>query len=240
MAIQAWGVFLARYLEDSYFPDATQFTYAIIGGLSISQSLMVSPLVGWANQRLGTKISMLIGTALVSLSFLTSSFATKIWHLCLAQGCCFGYGMGFLYLTSATIVPQWFTKKRSLAVGLASSGAGFGGIVYNLGAGAAIPSLGLPWTYRLLALLTFVVNLICSILLKDRNKAVQPDKKLFNMREFGHISILLLVAWGVFTELGYIVLLYSLPNYAQSIGLTAQQGSVVGAVLNVGKEQCMI
>lgn len=196
---------------------------------------MVSPLVGWANHKLGTKISMLIGTALVSLSFLTSSFATKIWHLCLAQGCCFGYGMGFLYLTSATIVPQWFTKRRSLAVGLASSGAGFGGIVYNLGVGAAIPSLGLPWTYRLLALLTFVVNLVCSILLKDRNKAVQPDQKRFNLREFGHVSILLLIAWGVFTELGYIVLLYSLPNYAQSIGLSAQQGSVVGAVLNIGK-----
>lgn len=198
---------------------------------------MVSPLVAWANYRLGTKISMLIGTVLISLSFLASSFATEIWHLCLAQGCCFGYGMGFLYLTSTTILPQWFTTKRSLALGLASSGAGFGGIVYNLTAGAAIPSLGLPWTYRLLALLTFVVNLVCSILLKDRNKAVQPDEKLFNIREFGHISIWLLTAWGVFTELGYVVLLYSLPNYAQSIGLSAQQGSVVGAVLNIGKQK---
>jgi MFS family permease len=35
--------------------------------------------------------------------------------------------------------------------------------------------------------------------------------------------------------LGYIVLLFSLPNYANYIGLTAHQGSVVGAILNLGQ-----
>jgi MFS family permease len=35
--------------------------------------------------------------------------------------------------------------------------------------------------------------------------------------------------------LGYIVLLFSLPNYARSVGLSAHQGSVVGAVLNLGQ-----
>jgi len=35
--------------------------------------------------------------------------------------------------------------------------------------------------------------------------------------------------------LGYVVLLFSLPNYAASIGLTAQQGSVVGAMMNLGQ-----
>lgn len=35
--------------------------------------------------------------------------------------------------------------------------------------------------------------------------------------------------------LGYIVLLFSLPNYANSIGLTAQQGAIIGAVLNLGQ-----
>lgn len=44
----------------------------------------------------------------------------------------------------------------------------------------------------------------------------------------------LLIAWGIITELGYIVLLYSLPNYAQTIGLSARQGSVVGAMLSLG------
>jgi MFS family permease len=142
--------------------------------------------------------------------------------------------MGFLYLTATAVLPQWFSQRRSLAVGIASSGAGVGGIVYNLVAGAAAESLGLPWTYRVLAFCSLGVNLICSLLLKDRNKIVKPSQRSFDLLELARIEVVLLVAWGIVTELGYIVLWYSLPHYATSIGLTQKQGSVVGAVLNLG------
>lgn len=230
----AWGVFLAHFLAESTFQNATHLQYALIGGLSISQSLLISPLVAMSNEKLGTRVSLLFGTILVSVSMLASSFATEIWHLFLSQGACFGYGMGFLYLTASAVLPQWFSKRRSLAVGVASSGAGIGGLAYNLGAGAGLDDIGWRWTYIVLAISTLIVNLTSAILLKDRNKLVQPQKRSFDIREFGHISTLLIICWGWMTELGYITLLYSLPNYAQSIGLTAKQGSIVGAVLSLG------
>lgn len=230
----AWGIFLAHFLANSTFPDATQLEYALVGGLSISMALFASPAIGFSNEKFGTRATLFIGTALVSLALFTASFATQVWHLFLSQGVCFGFGLGFTYITATPVLSQWFLKKRSLAVGIASAGAGAGGIAYNLGAGAAVQTLGVSWTYRLLALCTLVVNLACSILLKDRNSSVQPHKASFNLREYSHISVVLVILWGVFTELGYIVLLYSLPNYALSIGLTAHQGSVVGAMLNVG------
>lgn len=230
----AWGIFLAHFLSHSTYPDATQLEYALVGGLSISMALFASPAIGFSNEKFGTRPTLLIGTALVSLALFTSSFATQVWQLFLSQGACFGFGLGFTYITATPVLSQWFLRKRSLAVGIASAGAGAGGIAYNLGAGAAVQSLGVGWTYRILALCTLVVNFTCSILLKDRNSSVQPHKRSFNLREYSHISVILVILWGVFTELGYIVLLYSLPNYALSIGLTAQQGSVVGAMLNVG------
>ena len=46
---------------------------------------------------------------------------------------------------------------------------------------------------------------------------------------------MLLLGWGFFSMMGYIVLLFSLPNYATSIGLSAQQGSIIGSVLNLGQ-----
>ena len=57
---------------------------------------------------------------------------------------------------------------------------------------------------------------------------------MFDYSGFRQIQVLLVVRWGVFTELGYIVLLYSLPDYASSIGLAALQGSLVGTLLNLG------
>ena len=165
---------------------------------------------------------------------LTASFATQIWHLFLSQGVCFGWGLGFLYITSAPLLGQWFSTKRSLAVGIAAAGAGVGGIAYNLAAGAGVETFGVRWTYRVLALCTFIVNLICSILLKEPKGFVKTPRQAFDRREFGHVSVLLIIVWGWCTEMGYIVLLYSLPTYARSIGLSAHQGAVVGAVLNIG------
>lgn len=230
----AWGVFLAHFLSHSTFEGATHLQYALIGGLSISQALLVSTVVAKTNEKLGIRFSLSLGTLLVSASLLAASYATKVWHLFLSQGVCFGYGMGFLYITASAVLPQWFSKRRSLSVAIASSGAGFGGLAYNLGAGAGIERVGWGWTYAILAISTLLVNLTCTILMKDRNKLVMPHKRSFDMRQLAHISTWLIIIWGWLTELGYVTLLYSLPNYAISIGLTASQGSVVGAMLNLG------
>lgn len=229
----AWGVFLAQFLSHSTFEGASHLQYALIGGLSISQALLVSTLVAKIHEKLGIRFSLLLGTLLVSASLLAASYATKVWHLFLSQGACFGYGMGFLYITASAVLPQWFSKRRSLAVAIASSGAGFGGLAFNLGAGASIERVGWDWTYVILAISTLGVNLTCTILMKDRNKLIRPHERCFDVRQLAHISTWLIIVWGWLTELGFITLLYSLPNYAISVGLT-HQGSVVGAMLNLG------
>lgn len=197
-------------------------------------ALLFSPLVAASVRMFSTNITMAFGTAFVFCSLFTASYASQIWHLFLSQGVCFGFGMGFLYIPATGVLPQWFSAKRSLAVGLATSGAGVGGVAYNLIAGAAIRNLGLEWTYRLLALCALAANASSSILLRDRNKTVKPNKTSFDWRELGHIEVWLVILWGFLSELGYIVLLYSLPHYATTIGLSQSQGSVVGAVLNAG------
>lgn len=211
----------------------------MIGGLSISQALLVSPLVSLSNRKLGTRPTLLIGTVLVFGSMLSASFASKIWHLFLSQGVCFGYGMGFLYITATSVLPKWFSRRRSLVLGIASAGAGIGGLAYNLGAGVGVEKVGLPWTYRILAFCSLAMNLIGSLMLKDRKTTSSGtnrnnDHKAFDLRDYGRVQVVLVVVWGLLTELGFITLLYSLPNYATSIGLTARQGSVIGAMLNLG------
>jgi hypothetical protein len=43
--IQACGIFLAHYLSNNTFVGATPLQYAFIVGLSVSQSLLLSPLI---------------------------------------------------------------------------------------------------------------------------------------------------------------------------------------------------
>ena len=230
----AYGVFLSHFLSNETYPDATPLWYAFIGGLSISQALFVSPLSTLSTRYWGTRATLSIGIVIETLALIGSSLSKSIWQLLLSQGVCFGWGMGFLYNGSINIIPQWFSSKRSLANGITASGAGIWGIVYNLLGGAMIQRLGVPWAYRVLAICGFFFNFVSLILVRDRNKVVNARQSAFDFRLFARPEFILLLGWGFLSEWGYIALLYSLPDYATSIGLSAQQGSVVGAMLNLG------
>lgn len=231
---QAYSVFLAYFLKTNTFPSTSPLIYALVGGLSISQGLMVSPLTVYTNNKFGVRTTLLIGTTLQTIALIGASFASKMWHLILSQGICFGWGMGFLFVGSASIIPQWFLKRRSLAQGFVSSGAGVGGFVWSLIAGALLPRIGLAWTFRVLALGSLAFNLVTSLLTRDRNAAVKPTQQTFNHRLFLRFEFLMLLGWGFLTELGYVTVYYSLPDFATTINLTARQGSIVNALLCLG------
>lgn len=231
----SYGVFLAYYLANDYYPGAIPLEFAFIGGLSISQALLVSPLSTYITRAYGTRTTLLLGVAFETLALIGASFTHKTWQLFLSQGVCFGFGMGFLFVGSVGIIPQWFTKKRSLANGIATAGSGLGGMMYSLATNAMIDRLGVGWALRILGILACVVNFTCAMLIRDRNKAVGSIQLAFDYTLFKRPGFLLLLGWGFFSLCGYIVLLFSLPNYATSIGLSAQQGSIIGAVLNLGQ-----
>lgn len=126
---KSYGVFLANYLATDYFPGATYLQFAFVGGLSISQALLVSPVATELIRRCGTRTTLLAGVFLETLALVGASFATKTWQLFLSQGVCFGWGIGFQFVASVNIIPQWFLRRRSVANGLATGGSGFGGMV---------------------------------------------------------------------------------------------------------------
>ncbi|CRK23622.1 hypothetical protein BN1708_013741 [Verticillium longisporum] len=220
----SWAVIMAHYSNESTDLKASHFEYAIVGGLSVSQALLCSPVATQCHKHLGMRATMLIGSFII--------------FLVLAQGMCFGWGMGFLYIPASSVLPPWFSTKRSLAVGLSTSGAGIGGLIYSLVTNTAIDRFGVHWTYRILAVCALIANVVASLFLRETGgkarRVARRDELRFNPRDFGRVQVLLVMIWGIATELGYIVLLYSLPSYAASVGMTPTQGSVANALLNLG------
>ncbi|KAL8989072.1 MAG: hypothetical protein Q9177_001959 [Variospora cf. flavescens] len=231
----SYGVFLQFYLDNDHYPGASALQFAFVGGLSISMALLVSPAATTTTRLYGTRVTLLIGVFFETLALIGASFAHEIWQLFLSQGICFGWGMGYLFVGSVGIVPQWFTTKRSFASGIATAGSGLGGLMYSLATNAMIHSLGVGWAFRILGILAFTINTICALLIKDRNKAIGSSQLAFDYTLFARPEYLLLLGWGFFSMLGYIVLLFSLPSYATSIGLSPNQGSIVGGLLNLGQ-----
>lgn len=231
----SYGVFLAHYLANNTFPGASYLEYAFVGSLSISCAMLISPVATYTTRVYGTRTTLLLGVFLETASLIGASFATTIWQLFLSQGICFGFGMGFLFVGSVGVVPQWFTTRRSLANGFATSGSGFGGLVYSLATGAMIQSIGLAWAFRVLGILACVVNTICALLIRDRNKAIGSSQLSFDYKLFRRAEYLLLCGYGWFSILAYVVLIFSLANYANAIGLSASQASIVSALFNLGQ-----
>ena len=231
----SYGVFLAHYLANNTFPGATPLEYAFVGSLSISCAMLISPVATTTTRFLGTRVTMFTGVVLESVSLIGASFAKTIWQLFLSQGVCFGLGMGFLFIGSVPVVPQWFTTRRSLASGIATCGSGLGGLVYSLAAGAMIQTIGLAWAFRVLGIIVFVVNTICTILMRDRNKIIGSSLLAFDIDILRRPEYMLLGAWGWFSMLGYVVLIFSLANYTNAIGLDSSQAAIVSALFNLGQ-----
>ena len=234
VSCKSYSVYLAHYLSHHLFADARPLDYALIGGFNFAFALLVAPLATLLMRRYGVRAPMFLGVILLPGGFVSASFASRAWHLYLSQGLCVGLGIGLLYIPAAAVVPQWFSKKRSLAFGICAAGSGVGGIVICFSTQAMLDSLGLVGSLRITAVVVFVVNLVATLLVRSRNDEIQPNQRMFAVHFLASYQVRLLLCWSILLMFGYIVLMFSLSDYALAIGRSSQDSATVAAVLNLG------
>lgn len=177
---------------------------------------------------------MAIGVILLPGGFVAASFSTRVWHLYLSQGLCVGLGIGLIYIPATAIIPQWFTTKRSLANGICAAGSGIGGLIVCFSTQRMLEVLGLVWSLRITAVVVFFVNLSATLLIRSRNKEIEPNQRMFNFHLLTHYHVRLLLGWSIMLMFGYITLMFSLSDYTLAIGRSEQDSATVAAVLNLG------
>jgi MFS family permease len=216
------------------FPNASPWDYAFIGGFNFSIAMLVAPLVTVLTRKFGMHVVMLTGALFQCGGFIAASFATQVWHLHISQGILVGCGIGFLYVPSVAVLSQWFSTKRSLANGISAAGSGIGGATFAWGSEGVILHLGISWSLRITGIATLVANLIAILAIRDRNHTIQPPQLGFDTRLLRRYDVILLLSWVFTSMLGYIVLLFSLSDFALSIGLSHNQATDMIGFLNIG------
>ena len=196
--------------------------------------MIIGPLVTLLLRKTSTRTVMSIGVITETAGLILASFSTKIWHLFLTQGFLFGVGMGFLFIASVGVISQWFSVRRSVANGITAAGSGIGGLIFSLSIRAIIADISTAWAFRIVALITFVITGVCTFLIKDRNKHVNPNQRAFDLALLRRPEFVLVLAWGFLSMLGYVVVLFSLPDFARARGFSSSQGSILSALLNLG------
>jgi MFS family permease len=103
---------------------------------------------------------------LIALGLLATSWAQSLWAVYLSYGLLVGLGIAFVYTPSIANVQPWFTTRRGLAGGIASSGVGAGTLLVPVLVSLALSHM--PWreAMRTLALGVLLLGLLAASLLQ--------------------------------------------------------------------------
>jgi MFS family permease len=89
----------------------------------------MSPLIGRIMDRHGPRAVMGLGVLLMGSGLLLAPLTTQPWHLYLTIGVLVGAGSVCLgYSGQSLFLPNWFIRRRGLAIGIAFAGVGIGSV----------------------------------------------------------------------------------------------------------------
>ena len=93
-------------------------------------SALISPLVGQVMDRYGPRFLLLGGACLTALGLLLATMMQEPWQLYATLGFLVGGGTNLMgFSVHSIFLPNWFVRRRGMALGIAFSGAGVGALV---------------------------------------------------------------------------------------------------------------
>ncbi|KAL4945323.1 hypothetical protein BDV06DRAFT_40124 [Aspergillus oleicola] len=183
--INSFGVFQTYYTE-TLGRSASDISW--VGSIQIFLLFFIGTFSGRATDAGYFKITLAIGAVLELFCIFMTSLCTKYWQLFLAQGLGQGIGCGLMFCPTIALTPTYFSKNRSIAIGIVASGSATGGLVFPAVVMRLLPRIGFGWTMRTLGFISLATLTPCLVFLKQR---LPPRKS-------GPI-----VEWAAFKELSY-------------------------------------
>ena len=136
--------------------------------LSVNMVLagLFSFLAGWALDRYGPRVVVMLMGIFTGLSLILTSLTGAAWQLFITYSLLLAMGTGPIYAVPMSAVSRWFDRKKGLALGLSSMGIGLGTVVMAPFATRLITSYSWHMAYLVIGLISLTVVVPLSRLLK--------------------------------------------------------------------------
>ncbi len=170
----SYGVFLPAMAAETGW-DRTSLSLAF--SLYVFVHSVLGAASGWCTDHFGPRLVIGAGALLLGGGLALTSQASAPWQLYLSLGLVAALGMSAIYVPCNATLVRWFVWRRGLALGIASSGHGFGNLLIPPLAGILMTGLGWRATYALLALVGGAVILLCALaMVRDPERlGLHPD-----------------------------------------------------------------
>ena len=215
--LYAFGIFVIPLSEELHVSRAE---VSLIGTINNAFFYVAGVFSGPLADKFGVKPIVTIGAIIWVVGAFLASITDSLWQSILTQGILIGLGTAFVFWPTMSVVPQWFSKYRGTAVGLAALGSGIGNLIFALGGQSIISALGWRNTLRVLGGLgAFLLSIV--ILLVERR--VPPMRKggLFDVSK----SLIKLSSYRWFLlctflfQWGFFVPFVHLAAYTKDLGI---------------------
>jgi len=222
-ASYAWGVFIVPMTREFGWTKA-EATLPFTVFMVVFALFMVP--AGKIQDKIGPKKVSLIGALLFFAAYGLASFVVKFpspWWLICTYGIIGGMACGFTYACVAPPARKWFPEKPGFAVSLAVMGFGLAAlIIAPLKAKYFIPMYGIGGTFWILAIVTSVVSVVASVMIKNPPKHwLPPQQESSGKSNDDNIKIITEIAPGKMIKTGAFWLMWLMFAMVAAGGLVA-------------------
>ena len=170
---QGVGTFFVA-LERNFGWNRTTLSGAF--ALSRAEGALLGPIEGFMVDRLGTRKMVVVGYLIMGLGFVFFSQIESVWQFYVAYlTISLGSGIGG-WIAFVTLINNWFSRRRALAMSVAVSGIQFGGFLVPMMAWG-IENEGFRLTALVIGVILIVVALPASQFVRNRPEDIgtRPD-----------------------------------------------------------------
>jgi MFS family permease len=147
--------FSAQRADVSWIFGLCGLVYFVLGALG-----------GVLADRWGPRLVCMAGMGFIALGLFLTSLAQNLGTVYLSYGLLVGLGIAFVYTPSIASVQPWFSKRRGLASGIASSGVGAGTLILPLLVSYLLTAVDWRIVLQMMAGGVLVIGLSAGFLLK--------------------------------------------------------------------------
>ncbi|KJS28842.1 MAG: hypothetical protein VR64_22710 [Desulfatitalea sp. BRH_c12] len=139
---------------------------------------IASPLVGWAVDKYGVRILIIIGAVVAGAAFMLMATVQSLIGFYLIYGVMLSVGMSaMLYLPAWTLIAKWFQRRLSFALAILSVGAGLGGLICAPLAAVLVNHFGWRSAFVFMGALIWVVVIPLTFVIREKpaDMGLLPD-----------------------------------------------------------------
>ena len=164
---------------------------------------------------------ILTGSFLTFFGLMMTSLCSQYRQIILAQAISIGLGNGCLFIPAVAILPQYFTTRKAIAMGLATSGSSLGGVLYPIVFRQLQPRIGFGWATRALGFISLATCLFSVSVMHIRQMPKQR-RSLVDPATFRETPYVLFCTAMFFGYVGFFVPIFYISSYAIQTNITTE------------------